>query len=145
MKLQCGPSMTYCEINTFLGNIYLFVVWYIFWVYIAQNDKMVYTFPKRVFICQDIIDGPHSIQFILFVSSQEHKIFIENLEPLWKPADSLIDLHFTFIFLSGILQRPTRRSLSPRKSSLRPEEKAKTIVSKKSYVPSVSFPTDLHF
>ena len=31
---------------------------------------MVHTFTKRVFICQDIIDAPHSIQFILYLGSK---------------------------------------------------------------------------
>jgi hypothetical protein len=139
MKLQCGPSMM-----SYLLGIYLYIFLPLCaikrYMYIVPNNKMVYISQKGNYLPR------HHWRFTLytvhlvreFSGAQKFK-FIENLEPLWKPGDSLIDLHFTFLFLSEILQRPTRRYLSPRKSSLRPEEKAKTIVSKKELCPKCQF------
>ena len=123
--------------NTFLGNVSFVISWYKR-IYIAQNciyisQKSIY-FPRRHWR-----STMYTVHFVCEFSGAQKFKFIENLEPLWMPGDSLIDLHFTFIFLSEILQRPTRRSLSPRKSSLRPEQKAKTIVSKKELCPNCQF------
>ena len=121
--------------NTFLWNV-SFVISCYKSIYIAQNGIH---FPKVYFPTLHWRSTLYTFHFVCEFSEAQKFKFIENLEPLWKPGDSLIDLHFTFIFLSEILQRPTRRSLSPRKSSLRPEQKAKTIVSKKELCPNCQF------
>ena len=135
-------------VNDILGNIIPFYEMYL----LLFRAIKVYISPKMVYISQKSIYFPrrhwrstlhvmYTVHFVCEFSGAQKFKFIKNLEPLWMPGDSQIDLHFTFIFLSEILQRPTatRRSLSPRKSSLRPEEKAKTIVSKKELCPNCQF------